>query len=448
MNETGFVEVAYSTFLGQDIVNYTYDLYSGDGLLLTSANLAEGNVTVDGLTLTYAFFPNTEEVVKAVTLVDPEQTVLFFLSLGAMVTAIDGPAKGWNSTSIEDQIAANSEIGKEYFNETVIRRRLEGGSNITYSSFGLVGSGCDFEEFLFAEIPATPGYVNLGQIFMDCNGTAVPSAAPSFELGGPDGISVGSTVAIAVSTCLLIIALLYQLRGTPDEKKGSANNPDTKDVLEEQPLVGQQSDPDAQAKPKPRKKMIIELNEELMSREQEHVNRHLPLATGDVIMADTGDDIDVEEALQNDANLNIEAAQSVAPSVTPSVAVSVGTGTMPEPTAQPDDAQSVTPSIAVSIGTGTMPVSDHAQRVQTSAAVSKGTGNIADDVQSVTSSIAVSICTGVMPEPDDTQSVAVSVGVGNMPAMKPQPDDGHSVASSVAISIGTGTIPEGTGEGK
>ena len=50
-----FVKVAYSSFLGSIINNYNFYLYSGEGLLLASESLTEGDTSLNGLTFMFAF---------------------------------------------------------------------------------------------------------------------------------------------------------------------------------------------------------------------------------------------------------------------------------------------------------------------------------------------------------------------------------------------------------
>jgi hypothetical protein len=114
------------------------------------------------------------------------------------------------------------------------------------SSVSLVGIGCQFGEFTFAETTPTPGAVNAGQEITGCQGG--PSAAPSFEIGGTGGISAGAIVGISVSSALLLIVLLFTLRG---------------------------SDPS------------IEEGEEIVTFE--YGQKHLQIEAGEDLMADTGD---------------------------------------------------------------------------------------------------------------------------------------------------------------
>ena len=69
--------------------------------------------------------------------------------------------------------------------------------------------------------------------------------------------------------------------------------------------------------------MIIELDKELMARE-EQAQKNFSLGTGEVTMVDTGAKVD-------GAMVSVTpSAHSGTPSVTPSVAFSVGTGDMPD----------------------------------------------------------------------------------------------------------------------
>ena len=97
-----FIEVAYSSFLGSSINNYNLYLYSGKGLLLALESLTEGGNSLNGLTFTFAFYPNMTADVEAVALVVDEEEVLNFLSLGEVVTAIDGPLEGMDSKDIQE----------------------------------------------------------------------------------------------------------------------------------------------------------------------------------------------------------------------------------------------------------------------------------------------------------------------------------------------------------
>ena len=75
-------------------------------------------------------------------------------------------------------------------------------------------------------------------------------------------------------------------------------------------------------------RMIIEIDKELMARE-EHAQKNFSLATGEVTMVDAGAKVD---------------AASIVPSVSVSVAPSVGHSGF----------SSVTPSVALSLGSGDM----------------------------------------------------------------------------------------------
>ena len=300
-----FIEVVYSSFLGSGINNYTFHLYSGEGLLLASESLTEGDNSLNGLTFTFAVYPNTTADVEAVALVDDKEEVLNFLSLGEVVTAIDGPAEGMDSKDIMPIMGNAMASNEDAVNETETRRRLEDSGNETEvdSSFGLVGTGCEFDEFTFAMNFATPGYVNVGQDILDCHGTDAPSASPSIDFGGEDGISTGAIVAISISGGLLLLVLVYlysNIGGPRDVKPTQANR-------------------ELNAEPQ----MIIELDKELMARE-EQAQKNFSLGTGEVTMVDTGAKVD-------GAMVSVTpSAHSGTPSVTPSVAFSVGTGDMPD----------------------------------------------------------------------------------------------------------------------
>ena len=210
-NDTQFIEVVYSTFLGSGIINYTIYFYGEKGMVLDSEHLPEGINNVNGMSFTFINYPKTTEIVEAVALVnDVSQEVLNFVSMGEVVHAVNGPAKGMNSTDImKDQGSTRDEKGIE---RIISSRLLESGANMTFdSSVSLVGAGCQFGEFTFAETTPTPGSVNSGQEITGCLGG--PSAAPSIPIGGTGGITTGAIVGISVSSALLLIILLFTLRG-------------------------------------------------------------------------------------------------------------------------------------------------------------------------------------------------------------------------------------------
>lgn len=211
-NDTEFVEVVYSTFLGSGITNYALYFYGAMGMVLYSENLREGFHSVNGMTFTFITYPSNTSGVEAIALVyDASKEVLYFFSKGEVLQAVDGPAKGMNATDILNDMSATRD---ETRIERIVSRRTQGdGTNETLdSSVSLVGTGCQFGEFTFAEAAPTPGYVNAGQEITGCQ--AGPSAAPSIEIGGTGGITTGAIVGISVSSALLLIVLLFTMRGS------------------------------------------------------------------------------------------------------------------------------------------------------------------------------------------------------------------------------------------
>ena len=240
INGAEFVEVSYSSILGSRIANYSFYLYSGDGMVLDSASLSEGTRNLNGLTFTYVTYD-----AEAIALVNAElEEVLFFLSNGDVVTAVDGPAEGMDSTNIME-LMGNENNETEI--ENTIRTLQEGNVNETVEpSISLIGIGCEFDEFVFGVTSPTPGDVNVGQEIRGCHGasteepsaapaaapavapaaapaaapsalssaapSAAPSATPSIRSGATDGISTGGIVAISVSSVLLVAVLFYLFR--------------------------------------------------------------------------------------------------------------------------------------------------------------------------------------------------------------------------------------------
>jgi hypothetical protein len=462
INGTDFIEITYSSVLGSGIVYYTFDLYSERGSVLASGNFSEGTTSMSARSFTYALYLDTTEPAPAVAVVDGNMDVLYFVSRGLVVTAVDGPAKGMNSTDILETVSAIAP--KEPFNDIHTRRRMNISDDKTNSSIGLVGTGCDVTDFVFAEIPASPGYINEGQEVLDCTDTDVPSAAPSILIGEANGIGTGAIVGMSVSALLLLCVVVYLLRGGDiGESATDIVGGSTKDI-EEEPLVEPPPQPPVQPK---KKKMIFEFNEELLAQGEE-IKKTFSIATGEVLMIDTGDDIDVDAALLGPAvTVTPNVARCVSPSVSPSSVPNVASGGMPKGAESRDVASaavSVTPSIAKSIVSGTMSEGDGqpvealsvAPSVTPSVAFSIGSGKMPDadeklaDAQSVTPSIAKSVASGTMPGATErdgdqgsvTPSVTFSVGSGIMPGADEKVVDEQSVAQSVAKSVASGKMPD------
>ena len=461
INGTDFIEITYSSVLGSGIVYYTFDLYSERGSVLASGNFSEGTTSMSARSFTYALYLDTTEPAPAVAVVDGNMDVLYFVSRGLVVTAVDGPAKGMNSTDILETVSANAP--KETFNDIHTRRRMNISDDKTNSSIGLVGTGCDVTDFVFAEIPASPGYINEGQEVLDCTDTDVPSAAPSILIGEANGIGTGAIVGMSVSALLLLCVVVYLLRGGDiGESATDIVGGSTKDI-EEEPLV----EPPPQPPVQPKKKMIFEFNEELLAQGEE-IKKTFSIATGEVLMIDTGDDIDVDAALLGPAvTVTPNVARCVSPSVSPSSVPNVASGGMPKGAESRDVASaavSVTPSIAKSIVSGTMSEGDGqpvealsvAPSVTPSVAFSIGSGKMPDtkrDAQSVTPSVAKSVASGTMVDAADgdvdqqsvTPSVALSIGSGRIPDADERLADAQSVtpsfSPSIARSVGSGAIP-------
>jgi hypothetical protein len=208
----GFVEVAYSSFLGPGIGTYSIAIYNGFGFLIDDETLSEGVRSANGLTFTFITYPIAEPPndAEAFALVDnSDMTVLFFLSDRPRVTAIDGPAKGMRSVNVQS-----------------INRKLQESGGDT--SLGLSGSGCDFDDFVFTEVASTPGDVNTGQEIAECKSppTASPTSAPTDKIGGDDGFPQGATIGIAVGgTVLLLLCLILGCDFRTNRKKRALQEP-------------------------------------------------------------------------------------------------------------------------------------------------------------------------------------------------------------------------------
>lgn len=200
VNGKDFVEVAYHDYLFLGIVRFKVYFYDDEGMVMESIRLAPGNFSQNGLTLTFVV-AETGDTAAAALVNDNSKEVLYFLSTSGVVLAVEGPAEGMISTDISAQVL--SRLLQEEEGE-------QGGN----SSSSLVGNGCEFEEFMFAETPSTPGAPNVGQVLQDCKGFEPPTAAPSFFVpGGEDGISTGAIIGIAVSGGLLCIISVLLIRG-------------------------------------------------------------------------------------------------------------------------------------------------------------------------------------------------------------------------------------------
>ena len=213
-----FVEVVYSSTLGVGVTNYSVYWYSEKGSVLDEASLQEGNFSANGMTFTFVPYPKTSAPVGAVALVDmTEQDVLNFISNGNTVLATEGPAAGMESVDV-----------LKLFGGTV---EDTGANSTLVSSLSLVGTGCQFEEFVFAEAIETPGMINAGQQILGCRGgTEAPAPSPSIlRLGGNNGISVGAIVGISVGLGLLLFVMISLMSG---RRSGDADA-----LVEEETLV-------------------------------------------------------------------------------------------------------------------------------------------------------------------------------------------------------------------
>lgn len=210
----GFVEVAYSSFLGPGIGTYSIAIINGNGSLIDDETLSEGVNSANGLTFTFITYPIADPPndAEAFALVDnSDMAVLLFLSVGSSVTAIDGPAKGLRSVDMQS-----------------INRKLQETGGDT--SFGLSGSGCDFDDFVFTEVESTPGNVNAGQEVAECKSppttapTPPPTPAPTEKLDSdfPQGAIVGIAVG-GSAMCLLLLILGCDFR--TNRKKRAQEEP-------------------------------------------------------------------------------------------------------------------------------------------------------------------------------------------------------------------------------
>lgn len=217
-NGSDFVEVAFSDFLGSDINGYGIYAYGSSGMVLGSVPLGEGNSADNGLLFTVATAPSIFKDARAVALVDYGlMTTLHFLSSGLVVTAVNGPADGLNSTDIT--------MGDES------RMLQSAGANSTAgSSFSLTGNGCTFEEFTFGETASTPGTINVDQSILGCRHVPTPSPSNAPVNGdGTSGISTGAIVGISISGGLCLVLVLSLFRGERNvggETEGVASKAD------------------------------------------------------------------------------------------------------------------------------------------------------------------------------------------------------------------------------
>jgi len=202
----GFVEIAYSNFLGGNNEEYSIYFYSNKGDMIFAKRvpiLKNEDKKQNGLFISFVQYNDRNFSVYAYAIVKGLDELIQFVSMDNVITGIEGPANG-----IESEI-----FGAHFI---PFRNLQQGDSPINQASFSLVGSGCDSDSFTPIETRPTPGQMNPGQTFSDCRSYSPQPSEPLGEnsntfatpLGnGSRGLGTESFVGIIVGTLVIIMAL-------------------------------------------------------------------------------------------------------------------------------------------------------------------------------------------------------------------------------------------------